>query len=271
MRIMMNIFGYLLGAIVIAAGIGALIVGGMRDRDPKALAAAGRLCPPLASLPARVPGAPVDDIAGVRIGHNAADMESILRCIDENYVFRTEPVWHTLSPSGAQSEKQIVYAELGQDRLAAGFAGPARSEVIVALWREVVFAGETAPLKSTTEATLIQYYGAPHVVEETALRRILNWAYDPQGVALKTDAKNADLVKQLSNWVSGSLVAPTCIRQVRMSPLDKPAFNQMCGLTIRIEIEGRLEAPEKVSTVKTAVIDQARAADAVAEYRASRP
>lgn len=263
MRGLTAIGGWVLGLIVLGVVVAALTSGVQWGaKKPLAQAAMSQTCPPIVSMAPRGPGQPVDDILGVRLGYTVSDLTATLDCIDDGYKYRFEPVWHTMTRKAERDQRQLLYAERKRELLAAGLVGGPGQERTAALWRTVQYAPDEAPPRAAPEAELTRHFGAPHMVEESKLRRVLIWSYDPNGLPLKapTKAEGAGAIfAQVNDLIAGVVTVPQCTEHLKASPLDRPDFSAKCGLTIRAEIEGSLEAPDKASSVKLAMADQARA------------
>lgn len=264
------------GAGLVSIGVGAaLLTSGIEFGlgAPKAQPALAQTCPPVVSIAPRGPGQPPDDVLGVRLGFTISDVAATLTCIDEDYKIRFEAVWHTMERSAARDARQLMYAERKRELLAAGLVGAPGQERVAAIWRTVQYAPDEAPLRAAPEAELARHFGTPHRIEETKLRRVLVWAYDPNGLPLKLPPKDtgaAGVLQNVGDWIAGTVTVPQCAERLRASPLDKPDFGADCGLTIRAEIEAALDAPDKVSSVKLMLADQARAKALIEGYRKSR-
>lgn len=271
------------GAGLVSVGVGAafltLGLGGGGASGPKAQAALAETCPPIFSIAPRGPGQPVDDLIGVRLGFTISDAAAQLRCTAETtgfppYKIRFEGVWHTMERSAGSDHRQLLYAERDRELLAAGLVGAPGQERVAALWRTIRYDAKQAPARADLEAELVKHFGAAHQIEETKLRRVLVWAYDPNGLPLKQEADGSTaggVLQRVGDWIAGAVTIPQCAEHLKASPLDRPEFSEQCGLTIRAEIEGDLQAPSRASAVKVVLADQARAKALIEGYRAARP
>ena len=266
------------GAGLVSVGIGAafltLGLGGGGSGMPEAETARAQTCPPVVSIAPRGPGQPRDDILGVRLGFTISDVAATLTCINDRYKIRFEGVWHTMERSAGSDHRQLLYAERDRELLAAGLVGAPGQERVAALWRTIRYDVKDAPARADLEAELVKHFGTPHQAEETKLRRVLVWAYDPNGLPLKPEADGSTaggVLQRVGDWIAGAVTIPHCAEHLKASPLDRPEFSAQCGLTIRAEIEGDLQAASRASAVKVALADQARAKTLIEGYRAARP
>lgn len=227
-------------------------------------------CPPAVSIAPRGPGQPTDDILGVRLGFTISDVTATLKCVDESYKVRFESVWHTMERGAATNQRQLLYAERTRESVAVGFIGAPGQERAAALWRTLRYEAREAPTLVAAEAELTRHFGPPQQATSTSVRRILVWAYDPNGLPIKSapDGSSAGGVfKRVGDWIAGAITIPQCAEHLKGSPLDRPEFDAQCGLTVRAEIEADLQAPTKVAAVKIALADQARAKAQIEAYR----
>ena len=260
---------------LISVGIGAaLLTSGLQGASDGAVkpAALMEACPPQVTIAPRGPGQPVDDILGVRLGFTISDVSATLKCLDDGYKIRFEPVWHTMDRTAATDQRQLLYAERTREIVAAGFVGAPGQERAAALWRTVRYDLRQEPDVAALEAELTRHFGPPHSAETVKLRRTLIWSYDPNGLPLKPtgEAANAGVLQRVGAWIAGAITIPQCSDGLRASPLDRPDFSASCGLTIRADISMDAQAPTKASEVKVALADQARAKTLIEAYRASQ-
>jgi hypothetical protein len=260
---------------LVSVGIGAaLVTSGLQGPSDRAAKPASLLesCPPQVSIAPRGPGQPVDDDLGVRLGFTISDVSATLKCLDDGYKIRFEPVWHSMDRSSATDQRQLMYAERAREVVAAGYVGAPGQERAAALWRTVRYDLRDEPDLAAVQAELSRHFGPPHAAETIKLRRTLIWSYDPNGLPLKPspEAAEAGVLQRVGSWIAGTITVPQCSDSLRASPLDRPGFSASCGLTIRADITMDAQAPTKVSEVKVALADQARAKSLIEAYRASQ-
>jgi hypothetical protein len=268
MRSLWITLAWVVGLLAVSAAIAFFVVGGVGEQNVKpASIIAGRVCPPQVSMPPRGPGEPRDDLVGVRLGYTAADMESTVLCLSDDYKFRAESVWHTMVSAAKGEQRQLLYAERNGDGFIAGLVRVAGEDRALTLWRMIDYAAAKAPARAALEQEFITYFGPAHLSETLGPKRMLVWAYDPFGKPLKLAAKEGDLFGALGDMIAGEKTVQGCLKHVSMSALDKPAWGEGCGLTVRVEIASRPEEASKAETLRIAMVDQARLKSAVENFR----
>lgn len=272
MRGVFAALGWMLGGGV-AVALVALISLGVVSLPPQSPSAAGdrtaeaaapqRTCPPIVAVPPRAEGAPLDEVEGVRRGFTVAEAQEALLCADEAYRFRFEPVWHTVNAPLAP--RQLMYAERpGGADVVAGLVGLSGRETVAMLWRRETYALQGAPRVADLEAALVARHGPPHAVEQTRLRRILTWAYDPAGAAMPQAPQGF-----MQAIMRQGPTRERCAETLKDTPFSAPTPNPQCGLTIRATIEGRLEQADRASSLRLVLADQAGLAADLAANRAA--
>jgi hypothetical protein len=268
MRSLWIMLAWVVGLLAASAAIAFFVVGGVGEQNVKpASIIAGRVCPPQVSMPPRGPNEPRDDLVGIRIGYTATDMEATILCLSEDYKFRSENVWHTMVSASKGEQRQVLYAERTGDSFIAGLVRVAGEDRALTLWRTIDYAAAKAPPRGALEQEFVTYFGPAHLNQELGPKRVLLWAYDPFGKPLKLAAKDGDLFGALGDMIAGEQTAQACVKHVSMSALDKPAWGEGCGVTVRVEIAARPEDEGKADTLRIALVDQARLKTAVENFR----
>jgi hypothetical protein len=233
---------------------------------PPAKIIAARTCPP--PTPAAAPGAPVDDVVGLRPGFSVAEAQAMLLCRDPAFDFEFEPIWHTPVPARIESRQRMI-AVRPQERIALGLAGEPGHELVSAIFQDIRY-GETAltATPGAVAADLARHYGPPHDRQDNGARIDLWWLYGPDGKPIKAPApRGADPLTAFAGWVKGSWEAGDCERHVTLDPLAPAIWSDRCGLSIHAQIDVRKDDPTRLARTRIVVIDQARLAAAVENYR----
>ncbi|GAB4142432.1 MAG: hypothetical protein Tsb0016_10740 [Sphingomonadales bacterium] len=223
---------YRIGVVLLSAGLLAACGGGDEGGDAgggdQANGASGqattaevadaskakRKCPPKVTTGQRAEGAPVDDIAGIRIGMSFDDVTWVLECRGDVPLIETAAKWNiqqdygfpirqlVRATDGVPCTSQEILADMrsmgdgkcdnggysfkslkdiGQ-QFAIVFTGMPGDEVAGAVWRRNGFTQGENPTVESLSQSLAQKYGAPHDTE-TDRRGVttLTWQYDLLG------------------------------------------------------------------------------------------
>jgi hypothetical protein len=250
--------------------------------------AAARQCPHAVALPPAAPGAPVDDVVGLRPGMGFDDVEAVLECAGEALHFDVEPSWaranHGLPTRQLlrAADGEVCPAELRVDDPKAcddggyGFA-PLRGvtrEVIVAfagmpgaeragvIWRRTAFADGKQPTVSSLQEALVQKYGPPHLLAKEegyyslGHRRgtlVLSWVHD----ARQRPIARGDSARR-----------SRCVNGPRPTLRNRMSWNGACGLTVRAEIVPASDNRILARELNVVVMDQKRFNDDVKRFEA---
>ncbi|MBB5517348.1 hypothetical protein [Amphiplicatus metriothermophilus] len=255
-------------------------------RNARRKQAAARKCPHRPVMSPRLPGAPVDDVADLRLGMSFEDVEAILECRGDVLNFDVAREW--ARDSHGVETRQLLRAADGEicpaeARVAGGqgcddggyafeplqnvnqefvvaFAGLPGAERAGVIWRRTVFSESEYPTVSSLQEALVEKYGRPNASANQEGYYSLghrpgsvtySWVYDPMG-ALIPSSDSA----RLSRCVNG----PRPTFQGRMS------WNGACGLTIRAEIMPAVGNAILARELNVVVMDQKRFDDAVKQF-----
>jgi hypothetical protein len=255
-------------------------------RQARQKSAAARRCPHVAAVGPALPGAPVDDVAGLRPGMSFEDVEAVLECSGEVDHFDVKPSW--ARQSHGLATRQLLRAADGEPcaaelrvqggkgcedggygfaplqavtrEVVVAFAGLPGAERAGVIWRRTAFPEGSYPTVSSLQASLAQKYGPPHLQAtqegyySLGQRRgttVLSWLHD----ARQRPIARADSARR-SRCVNGP--RPTFER--RMS------WNGGCGLTVRAEIVPAPGNAILARELNVVVVDQKRFDDDVKQF-----
>lgn len=232
------------------------------------LAEERQTCPPVVSLPSRAPGAPVDDVAGLRPGFTVEDARLTLLCRDSDYKISFERVWHTPEGSGVETRQRMIATRPGE-RISLGIVGPHQREVAYAVFQDIAYARTT--VTTTPEAVvadLTRQYGPPHEDKPMRAQRDLWWLYDPLGKPVMPPPAGGDNpITAFTDWVAGAWDSGKCKKSVEIDPATLARFNPECGIAVHAQIIYSAEDPTRITRYRIVLVDQARLATAVKLYR----
>lgn len=255
-------------------------------REKRRKHAAARKCPHTPAMASRLPGAPADDVAGLRPGMSFDDIEAMLECRGDILNFDVAESWARNSqglPTRqllraadgkiCPAEARVTGSEACEDggygfeplqnvseEFIVAFTGMPETEHAGIIWRRTVFPESEYPTVSSLQEALVEKYGQPNVSANQEGYYSLghrrgsvsySWVYDSTGAPIpSTDSA------RLSRCVNGP--RPTFQNQM--------SWNGACGLTIRAEI---MPAPDNTifaRELNVIVMDQKKFDGAVKQF-----
>lgn len=274
----------------------APVNAGTREAPPPAAAASpnasaaqvaaearGKLkCPARTTAPARAPGAPVDDVVGVRPGMGYEEARDLVLCSHELLVARDAGRNFQIQTFGqqlrqgfvasfarerVQKSSQDILREMqdsamarannratrdinpGESKWYVATMGLPGQEKVISVAREEWFEAGRLPTSASVEQALVGKYGPPthRIDREAAPALYLTWAYDLRQRPISETSP-------LYNRCPGN-AAP-----------DAPNnFSPDCGLVVNAAINRARDNQELASHVQVTVVDQAGGYQAITD------
>jgi hypothetical protein len=253
-------FAWIIGLGVVGA-TGWLVMQSMQVDSPTLAAqkAPARECPPKVSVPARAQGMPVDDLAGVRPGFSARDVEETLKCISEDYQFTSQDTSRTTPGQARQAYATMKATRGGGETYTFALFGPPGQERVGLLWRDAVFDVGAGPTVQSVEGELTTHFGPPHESSnQQAGQRLLSWSFSPEGKPIRKTVVEGSptYIQDMAERVLTGLTQAGCLRNAKIDPDQSPVWDMRCGITVRAEIEPQLSDKTRAARIRVAVADQ---------------
>jgi YD repeat-containing protein len=248
--------------------------------DEVAKAARGNLkCPPKIATPARAPGAPVDDVVGVRPGMTFDEAAAVVMCSNELMVvtpdnsrgFQIQTYGQTLrqgfnarlAEEKVEKTSEQIIEEMqdaamargsnrvvrdlqpGQSKWYVGTIGVPGQERVLSAAREEWFAAGRNPTVASVEQALREKYGTPTRTQEDSGNRWLTWAYDPFGRLITETSPLLDQCNGQASPDSGVNLSPDC------------------GIVVAARIGAMGDNPSLAEYLQASVVDKANGYEAL--------
>lgn len=230
-------------------------------------------CP--AEVPANPPGAPVDDIVGVRPGMSYEQAAHVVMCSNPLLVVTPENgrgfqmqtyglklrqgfTARFAEPRVHKSGRQIVQdmernamdrgmnavshdMKPGQSKWFVGSMGMPGREKVISAAREQWFEEGRNPTIASIEQSLIAKYGPPTRQMDHSGYHMLSWAYDPQGQRISESSPSFNQC-----WNGGTA-----------DPDDGVSLSAACGIVIEAIINELRDNPALGQYLQVGVVDKA--------------